>query len=146
MLRSCWGSSHCGGSCVGCSSSGCFCRCGNLFHRCPRFRLFLLFLGQGCIFFCAFSLPRSLSFLAATFCPALGLVMAGLVAIVTFDLALVSALVLTLAIAGVRGQGFILHFSAVVLNLAALRLIDHELLEYFCCEDLGSKACTCADG
>src|SRR6266850_3540798 len=141
MLRSRWG-----GSCVGYSGSGCFCRRGNLFHRRPRFHLFLLFLGWGCIFFCAFSPPWSLSFLAAAFHPALGLVMAGLVAIVTFDLALVSALVLTLAIAGVRGQGFILRFGAVILNLAALRLIDHELLEYFCCEDLGSKACTCANG
>src|SRR6266850_713263 len=146
MLRSRWGSSCYGGSCVGYSGSGCFCRRGNLFHRCPHFRLFLLFLGQGCIFFCDFSPPRSLSFLAAAFHPALGLVMAGLVAIVTFDLALVSVPVLTLAIAGVRGQGFILCFGAVVLNLAALGLIDHELLEYFCCEDLGSKACACADG
>src|SRR6267142_2013320 len=146
MLCSCWGSSRCGGSCVGYSGSGCFSRCGNLFHRCPCFCLFLLFLGRGCIFFCDFSPPWSLSFLAAAFRPALGLVMASLVAIVTFDLALVSAPVLTLAIAGVRGQGFILHFGAVVLNLAALRLVDHELLEYFCCEDLGSKACACADG
>src|SRR6266850_6999784 len=132
MLRSCWGSSHCGGSCVGCSSSGCFCRHGNLFHRCPRFRFFLLFLGQGCVFFCAFSLPRSLSFLATAFRPALGLVVAGLVAIVAFYLALVSALVLAFATAGVCGQGFILHFSALVLNLASLRFINHELLEYFC--------------
>src|SRR6266850_2904933 len=146
MLCSCWGSSHCGSSCIGYSSSGCFCRHGNLFHRRPRFRLFLLFLGWGCIFFCDFSLPRSLSFLAAAFRPALGLVMAGLVAIVTFDLALVSAPVLTLAIAGVCGQGFISRFGTVVLNLVALGLVDHELLEYFCCEDLGSKACACTDG
>src|SRR6267142_2060106 len=146
MLRSRWGSSRCGGSCIGYSGSGCFCRRGNLFHRHPRLRLFLLFLGQGCIFFCAFSPPRALSFLATTFRPALGLVMASLVAIVTFDLALVPAPVLTLAIAGVCSQGFILCFGVVVLNLAALGLINYKLLKYLCCEDLASKACACAEG
>src|SRR6266850_7804324 len=130
MLCSCWGSSHCGSSCIGYSSSGCFCRHGNLFHHRPRFHFFLLFLSQGCIFFCAFSPPQSLSFLATAFCPALGLVVAGLVAIVAFYLALVSAPVLAFATAGVHGQGFISHFSALVLNLVPLGFINHELLEY----------------
>ena len=146
MLCSHWGSSHCGGSCVGYSSSGCFCRRGNLFHRCPHFRLFLLFLGQGCIFFCDFSPPRSLSFLATAFRPALGLVVAGLVAIVAFYLVLVSAPVLAFATAGVRSQGFILRFSVLILNLASLGFVNHELLKYFCCKDFGAEAHACADG
>ena len=99
-----WGLPCCGGSCIGCSGSGCFCRCGDLFHCCPCFRFFFLFFSWGCIFFCSFAPPWSLSFLAATFHPALGLVMASLVAIVTFDLVLVSVPVLAIAIAGVRGQ------------------------------------------
>src|SRR6266850_2095025 len=146
MLRLRWGSSCCSGSCVGYSGSGCFCGCRDLFHHHPGFHFFSLFFSWGCIVLCSFAPPGSLPFLAAAFCPALRLVMASLVAIVTFDLALVSALVLTLAIAGVRSQGFILHFGTVIPNLAALRLVDYELLEYFCCEDLASKACACADG
>jgi len=83
----------------------------------------------------------SLPFLAATFRPALRLVMASLVAIVAFDLALVFALVLAFAIARVHSQGFILRFGVVVLNLAVLRFVNHKLLKYLCCEDLASKAC-----
>ena len=72
--------------------------------------------------------------------------MAGLVAIVAFYLALVSAPVLAFATAGVRGQGFISHFGALVLNLVPLGFINHELLEYFCCEDFGAEARARADG
>src|SRR6266850_1243430 len=146
MLPLRWGSSPCSGSCVGYSSSGCFCRCGNLFHHRPHFHFFLLFLSRGCIFFCTFSLPRSLSFLATAFRPALGLVVASLVAIVAFYLVLVSVLVLAFAIARVHGQGFILRFGALVLNLASLGFINHELLEYFCCEDFGAEAHAHTDG
>src|SRR6267142_728126 len=142
MLHSCWGLSCCSSSCIGCSGPRCFGRHGNLFHRHPHFHFFLLFLSQGCIFFCAFALPWSLTFLATTFRPALRLVVASLVAIVAFYLVLVSVPVLAFAIARVHGQGFILRFGALVLNLASLGFVNHELLKYFNCEDFGAEMCT----